>query len=302
MNPDNRPEQRAEVSAEEREKLLRDRMLCVQFEYMVKLLKGEPFIDGSVVSDTFEEAIVKYTRLERDIRTAYTKRTGKHAYSEDGKHTEEYDVLVKGIFSEINKDYTQNPDAFPDIHRINQVTEDSINALPEGEGGENHKDKREKVGSVEYSVVHGPKGFEEYGISKDDDCVELHFIPPAQREDGRTSGVLSLRKNIEESFGRIARRVKEEHLTAKAVTANSWLLDPKIKFAQKLGFKGLSQYGGTGFIRSNAFWGQFIDENRQVKEGEVQKFLETGIPKYRATLGYIPIEEFLEKYGEEKKD
>ena len=50
-------------------------------------------------------------------------------------------------------------------------------------------------------------------------------------------------------------------------------------------------------FRARTFWGQFINREGKINEERVKQFLETGKPPFRVKSGYIPMDEFMDKYG-----
>lgn len=301
MNPEHKSEPIQESSVEAHENLLRERMLSIQLEYAFKLSNGEiPFVDGTQNTGDLKSAIIDYTMVERQIREAYTERTGKYAYTEtDGEYTAEYDDLVNKILSETLNEYGQNKDFNALASRVNEIIKNNIDLLPAGEVKNHEFPDRENLGLIGYSVMPGAKGLEKYGISRSDQCVSIHFdaLYKHKDEQGRGLNVLSLKDPLLKSFEQLAKEIKEKHNDAKAIIATSWLLDPKTPLSKVIKFHIVSSWNQHGLTRANSFWGQFIDEDGQIKQAEVDKFLKTGKPKYRATVGYIPIDEFLEEYG-----
>ena len=55
--------------------------------------------------------------------------------------------------------------------------------------------------------------------------------------------------------------------------------------------------GNENMFRARTFWGQFINREGKINEERVKQFLETGKPPFRVKSGYIPMDEFMDKYG-----
>jgi len=79
--------------------------------------------------------------------------------------------------------------------------------------------------------------------------------------------------------------------------SESWLFDTNL--AKDIGMHTYPS-GNENMFRSRTFWGQFINREGEINEERVKQFLETGKPPFRIRSGYIPIDEFMDKYSTKK--
>ena len=304
INPEVNFNPTQESSIEDREKLLSDRILSIQLRYSERMSSGEiPFIDGSFKQMDFAQAASAYTWLPRRIRHDYAKRTGielggRELESYLDENEGEFANIFHEIMDNISKERELTTGANELAVRSEEIVTSIIERLPQAEvrGAKDERIGRDDVGSITYKVAKDMRGLEEHGISPDDLCADVHFEPMYTRKlspENRKLGIA----DIEDSFGQLAKNIKEKHQDVKAVVGSSWLLDSQV--VARLGFIGLEPYEGNGFSQGIGFWGQFIDAEGQIKQKEVDRFLETGKPKYRHMVGLIPIDEFLEKYREQ---
>jgi hypothetical protein len=226
------------------------------------------------------------------------KRTGVHI-ERDLEVDLEKNKEFANFFNEATQDIAREREFVPDMNslvlRLDEIIVNATDRLPKGEASaKDPLDERENAGLMTYQVRSGMKGLEKYGISKEDLCADIHIEAMFKQKVGQENKKLD-KADVESAFRQIAQNIKEKHQDIKAVVGSSWLLDSRI--ASKLGFQGMEPYKGNGFSEGNGFWWQFIDAEGQIKQKEVDKFLETGKPKYRFMVGFIPINEFLEKYG-----
>lgn len=283
-----------EANAEEREEALKTRMMAIQFEYADRLSKGEiPFVDGTKKSMSFEEAVLEYTRVRKEVRQVYSDRTGSWNFD-----TEEYKAVAQKVELAISQEREQAQDLNVLASKIPEIIEAAVSEFPKQKI--ESRDGRNDAGLIHYFVLSGRKDIEDYGVDPMGTYIDIHFdaLFKQKNEQGEKMGVFQALEAFERSMQKIAEDVKEKHPEADAIIGASWILDPKIGLSKKAGFKGLKPIRGTGFSQGNGFWGQFIDFNGQIKEDEVEKFLKTGEPKYKLTVGHIPIREFLKKYRE----
>lgn len=283
-----------ESNPEEREETIKNRMLAIQLEYADKLSKGEiPFVDGTKKEMSFEEAVLNYTRVRKELRQAYSDRTGRW----DFDNNEEYGAMAEKVKDAIRQELEQSQDLNVLAGKIYELIGLAANEIPPKELIK--KDSRHEAGLIHYFVMSGMKELEDYGVDPKGTYIDIHFdaLFKQKNEQGKPMSIFQALEAFEKSMHEIAGDVEQKYPKADAVIGASWILDPKIGLSKKMGFRGLKPVRGTGFSQGNGFWGQFIDFNGQIKEDEVKKFLQTGKPKYKLTVGHIPIAEFLEKYG-----
>jgi len=288
-----------EASVENHEKLLYNRILAIQLSYAERVSNGDiPFIDGEFKKMDFPEAVAKYTLVQRLARRAYMKKTG--IYIERDLEIElENNKEFANFFNEVMQDIAKEREFVSDMNslvlRLDETIANAADRLPRGEEpARDTLDEREDAGLITYQIRSGMKGLEKYGISIEDLCADIHIEAIFKQKASQENKKLS-KADVESAFRQLAQNIMEQQ-NVKAVVGSSWLLDSKV--ASALGFRDLNPYKGEGFSEGYAFWGQIIDAEGQIKQEEVDKFLQTGKPKYRMMVGHIPIDEFLEKYGE----
>ena len=295
---ENTPQETVEIfdsEKQEQEKLIAD-FLKVQLRYAVKLHKQEiPQLNGKKEPLGFEEAIINNTRLSKKIENAYREKTG---YQGDVNYDETYKAVMLKILSDIHYQYDQNPDTNEWIEKVDECIAGNVDGLPKSESVEKFVGEHGQVGIIKYNVIDDPKMTEVFFkagvIAENSVCIEIHFAPifmQKSKQENRRLAVLSIKSALKD----LAALIKEKHPEAEAVIGESWLLDTSL--AKKLGFTVLDNRSKPRSARGHGFWGQFIDENGNMREDKVQQLLETGTAEHDAKAGYILTEEFLKLYN-----
>ncbi len=284
-----------EVSIEEKETKLKQKLLLIQLQYAQRLFERKipsPSNTIDIAGMDFKQMLEEFTDLSTRVRDNYFKRTGNNFGSKE--NWQEFEKLNKEITEKVFNAYTNDPDNWTD--RVDSLILETINQLPLADKVSQEINPEEfRAGVLRYSVGAGHSGLEDYGISIDDECIKTHLDPLFKQEEIPEGKKLS--DLYKEAYKIIAREVKEKYPNAKALASQSWLFDTAL--AKEVGLHIYPSSNENSF-RGTAFWGQFINREGQVNEERVRQLLETGKPPFRVKSGYIPIEEFFKKYLEQE--
>jgi len=186
----------------------------------------------------------------------------------------------------INKAFDNGSDGWVD--RVSKVIEGLNKKFLESMEGLTGSDPREKVGSIQFETMPARKELEKFGISQDDETLELHF-----EEFYRRGEKISVGQSALKDLSRVAEIIVDKFPYVKAVTGYLWLFDhPLVK---QLGFQVIGPDESRG-SRGNSNWLQFVDRNGQINQERINKFLETGEFPMIAQLGFIPVVGFLKRF------
>lgn len=293
MNPENIFKKIEEDSPENHEKALKNKFWNIQLEYAQRLFEKKipsPVSEINTEGMTFEQILDEMTDFSLKIREAYNQRTGKQVDSDE--NYQEFKRVKDEVFNKAKEIYENRPSDW--ISKMDEIVLISVQKLPQGEKPfQSDIFKGMKAGLLEYEVVSLPiEDLEKYGINKDDECVKIHFAAFFKQkinQDTKLSNVF-----LSDSFRKLAEEILKNHPNVKAIISESWLLDTPL--AKKIGFHTYPSSNENVF-HGSPFWGQFIDQNGQINEDRAREFLETGNPSHIVKSGYIPIDEFLAKYG-----
>lgn len=171
-------------------------------------------------------------------------------------------------------------------NKISDILSDEYKKLEENNKNQTHK-KLEDIGLIKFDQFQeDPEEpiFEKYGFNKGDDFLEIHI-----KENYQSSEKFGFEETKKE-FSKLAETIIDRFPQDRAVVGASWLMSHPL--AQKLGFKITNKEMDIGM----ASWFQFIDKDGQINVKKVEESLETGEKPFKAVWGYIPTEEFLERY------
>jgi hypothetical protein len=272
---------------EKHEKELENNLLEIQFQYVDNLFskKIEPFSDD-MKTENFREMLSLYTEIPSRIM--------KFRYGEVSE--KELNLLKDKILDKVSDFYFNNKE-----HWVEEA-EKLLNEETKKYEREERDYKRisgqfEEALGVKEKYTAGLIGFEinthfnklltGSGISEDDDCLQIHFEELYKQKKGDEKNLFS-----DNSLEKLAIKIIEEFPQTKAIVAQSWLMDTPI--AKRIGFTVYNK--DFDVADGGMFWGQFIDNEGQIKKEEVLKFLETGQPKYKIAAAAIKVEDFLKKY------
>ena len=277
---------------------IHEELLDYEFQYIEKLEKGElkeiknnkieelnnyekeqKEIEDSL-NTIFEKNLFKYTELSHDLNREYYKRVENN--------NKKFKEWLKNIFTQIGNEHLNNK-KWKD--NVNIMVVENLNKigpiLPEKNNIEQQNDRR-RVGLINFDLSQ-TKELEDFGIDKNDECLNIHFrnLYSQKKENNEINNVFS-----GESFSKLAIEIIENHPEIKAIIGRSWLIGSPV--GKRVGFQVIREYDIA--YHSGAFWGQFINENGELKKEKMQEFLNTGIPEFLPASGFIKIEDFLKKY------
>ena len=104
--------------------------------------------------------------------------------------------------------------------------------------------------------------------------------------------------NLEESFALLCDYLAEQDIVPSEIHAESWLMDTSIR--ERIGFEKISyvefnrEDGNLGL----GLWGQFVDEQGNLKEKELKYLFENNKPRYKLTTAKISFENLIKRYGQ----
>jgi len=149
---------------------------------------------------------------------------------------------------------------------------------------------KQLAGIFAYRQMRSEHGIERYGIDDMDRVLEIHL----NDADDVTAA------KIKRSMEQLARLIVERYPDTRAVVGRSWLMDHPL--AKRLGFSVIDDPNTS--TRGYNFWLQFIDRTGHVNPERAKELFETGNIRHQSKTGFIPVEQFLERYlpAELRKD
>lgn len=286
----------------ERQEALKAKILHIQLEYAQKLFEKEvssPSENVNVEAMNFEQVIDNFTDLSKKIGDAYNQWKGEPFY---GEHYQEFDGKRKEIVSKIEAEYRINREGW--IEKIDTLI---LDVLPRGDRAfEPEKTEESRAGILRYDVSAGHGGLEQIDINDKDICIKTH-LDPLFMQEGVSQGK-SLSELYEEAYGILVRQIVEKYPDAskkiKAIISESWLFDTNL--VEKIGIIYTYPSSNEDSFRGTTFWGQFINKDGEINQERVDLLLEKRKPSsekdriFRVKSMYIPMDEFLAKYGPKK--
>lgn len=278
---------------------LEEELLYYQLEYFERIDKGlinplhEKFegSDESVKSYIYESSeYVEYLTDE------YRKKRGEGIF-EDSAERKTFEEWKDRILKEIIDDYKSGNKKW----RENAILKIQEN-LEKIEKNSNAKEKlkvdndyRKEAGLINFNLTKTLGGYESFGLKEKDDCISIHFENLFDQKN-KKENIVNIFSG--ESLSQLAVLIAEEFPQVRAILAESWIVGSPI--GKRIGFTILEEYKDQ-VVGGGRFWGQFFNENGSIKKDEMRRFLETGIPKYYLTEGFIKTEDFLKKYLPKEK-
>jgi|GEM_PF-2390320 len=280
-------------SHESKEVKTEKEIFMLSLQYCDKLLKKEIPLPYEIKYEiSFENLLRNFTDIQSEIHDQFEKRTGKIPAWKDAGELEDFEIdglefekIEDEIFEAIENEREVNPDGW--FSQVNEIIQNRINTLPSTNKENKTSEERQPFheGLLKYNITENIPGLESVGISLQDECLLIHIDPLFKTKN----------KNItlSDSFSLLAKKIEAEYPNIKAVVAESWLVDSA--FGKRIGFHEFpSRF--ENFYHGDAFWGQFYDQEGNLKQELVDEFLRTGNPPYKIKAGYFTREEFLKKY------
>jgi len=193
---------------------------------------------------------------------------------------DELNILVDYLEAELKNAKAEIPDKWREMHESPK----DENGQTENEAGFIVFNSLKEYNTPEIRQIQ--TALLKAGFSKSDDFLEIHL--PAQFGEQKISS-----ETIPESLTRLAEKIIDKYPETCAVVMVSWLLDhPKYKQLFKMTKIG---------EKSGSNWSQLIGSNGQIRQDRVEELLLTGKMPYRNLIGYVPTEEFLQRYLPDKR-
>lgn len=280
-------------SYESKESQLKKELFMLQLQYCDKLAKQEIPLPCEVKYEVnFENLLRNFTDIQSEIDEQFEKQTGKiPAWKKEGELEDfeidglEFEKIEDEIFENIENEREINPEGW--FSKVNEIIQNKIKTLPSSNKENKTFEKRQssREGLLKYNITENIPGLESVGISLQDECLLIHIDPLFKTKDQNTT--------LNDSFLLLAKKIAAEYPNIKAVVAESWLVDSA--FGKRMGFHEFpSRF--QNFYHGDAFWGQFYDQEGNLKKELIDEFLRTGKAPYKIKAGYFTREEFLKKY------
>jgi hypothetical protein len=281
------------IDSSKRFENLEEELLDYQLQYVEKLQEGiiKPLHEKTeVYKETFSDYISEYTNFRQYLTDRYCKIKGNSMYEneeERARFNQWYDSVVNEVILSHDSDvknYRNN------ISKIFKNGFDKLTPIPEVDNKYLlNNENEERAGLIHFNTTKAMGEFKDFGINEGDDCISIHFKDLIQQKskDHTVNNIFS-----GESLSILALKIIEKYPQTKAIIAESWLIDSAI--GERVGFTPSKKIYNV--VQDSRFWGQFLDGNGKIKKDEIQKFINTGIPEYYVTDGFIMTKDFLEKY------
>ncbi len=271
----------------ENEMSFTDKILPFQIQYAVNVFEKKippPYKEDLEID--FESYLKRFSDISTPILNAYEKRTG--IVPGEGTY-ETYEVFEKEVLSKIKEIYEKQPDKY--ISLIPNIIQQETLRLPEGKPASREFFEKEEnqVDLLHFNIQDSIRGLEKFGLTENDEMLLIHIDPLVNSKKQNDSiNVFSYN-----SLVKTAELIKEKCPFIKGIVLESWVVDSPI--GKRVGFHEFESRF-KNFYHGDTFWGQFYDQNGNVKEKEMKQFLDTGIPPFKTKGGFMSIEEFLQKY------
>ncbi len=277
-------------SIEEHEKILEEKMTKIQLQYVDRLSQGKILpINKTIEGDNIDvkDLSVLFSRctwIPEELKHQYDNRIGGE-FDKNARNLFQRKIMdnISVFFKEDHKNWIEKTEEFIK----NEI--EKLGPIQKKEEQDNNQDTR-KVGLIEFGIEDNLGELLSKLDMKDDRYISIHFPEFYKQKKDGIKNLFSV--NSIDSFKKLALKIINDYPEAKAVVGESWLMDTPI--AKRIGFI-VSDYSSRRKL-GGQFWGQFINSDGQIDNERVSKFLETGIPPYKVSIGIIMVEDFLKKY------
>lgn len=288
-------------SIEEHERMLEDKMTAIKLEYVDRLFSGKipPLEDKKEVSpDNLVSLLNRYTPVLRELMRCYVVQKENEGIK---WNPEMYDPVAEKFRAKIEELRETDHDHWiertmqlveEERGKIKKIVVEDSSATREGEDEEGGAENF--AGIINFNTEEVELNNQDWFnsslgsiVKHGDTCISIHLEPLYKRtlQNGDVSVFFS------RSLENLAVQIITKYPEARAVIANSWIIDTPI--AKRIGLKVFAK---EKYSNSLAFWGQFINDRGQIDEVRVKKFLETGIAPFEVANGAMAVEDFLRKY------
>lgn len=294
-------EREASVEAKEGAK---EKIARLQLEYVQKLIENKDNKDFSpsesvdVSTMSFFEIVDTFTDLSKKVGDAYGQSKGEPFWN--GENYPKFNEVYRQVVARLEQESKSDPQGW--VEKADAVILELLPApespveLPEG-----RKPQEFRAGVLRYSVDSGFGGLEDIKITPDDVCVKTHLDSISKQEDVPEGKSLS--ELYEDAYRQLAVQLAKKYTDpvteVKAIISESWLFNTNLP--KKIPVIHTYSSNSENFFRGTAFWGQFLNKEGGINEERAKQLLETGQPPFKVKSMYIPMNEFMERYGSEKQ-
>ena len=279
---------------------IEEELLYYQLEYFERVEKGiiKPLHEKTENSDeSMESYIYESSEYVEYLTNEYRKKRGDGMFKNEDER-KSFEGWKGNILKEIIDDYKSGNKKWREtaILKIqNSLKELELNLNKETEENKEKDEYTKKAGLIDFNMTSSMDDYNDFGIREGDDCISIHF-PNLFTQKDKNEEIVNIFSG--ESLSKLAVRIVEEFPQTKAILAQSWMVGSPV--GKRVGFFVYREHKDQ-VVGGGRFWGQFIDENGEIKDDDMKNFLETGIPKYYLSEGVIKTEDFLTKYLPKEK-
>jgi hypothetical protein len=196
------------------------------------------------------------------------------------KRAEVLSEIVKYIEEQKSKAKEAHPEKWQEMTRQNRNETEKSENMAGGLFMFNKLNKRDNPDAKKAEQLLTRDGFSEF-----DDFLEIHF--PSIFKAGKKLG----REEIVKALADLANIIIERYPETRAIVGISWLLERKVmdKILPMRKFDKPDELASTN-------WQQLITEEGQINQDKVQQLFQSGVMPARNIIGYIKVEDFLQKY------
>lgn len=276
---------------------LNEELLDYQFQYIDKIEDGvlTPLcekVEG--YDESFKDYFFGYTNIRPYLGDEYYKIIGDKMYSSD-EERKKFDEWFGSVFDKVKLCHDEDKKSYHDkAFKIFKDEIDKLSKLTNNKEKYNRKEINQRVGLIHFNQTRAMNEYINFGINKGDVCISIHFkdLINQKNEDNTINNIFS-----GNSLSKLAVEIVDKYPQTKAILVQSWIVGSPI--GKRIGFTEVKKINDV--VQDTRFWGQFINDKGQINKERMQKFLNSGIPDYYITDGFIKTEDFLKKYLPEDK-
>ncbi|MFA6074192.1 MAG: hypothetical protein WC758_08800 [Candidatus Woesearchaeota archaeon] len=280
-------------------------LMGFQFEYLERIDKGiikKPNINNTKKEypNQFLKILSEHTSIEGYLADEYIKRLK----NVNDREKEDFDFtlghFVGVITGQICELYLNDKENWK--NKTMELLDSKLNELGpvvnDLDKINNKKENRCGLINFDFIKIGNPKNLEKlktFGLDSNDNYINIHFKNLFEQKQKDPN---SKAPSLSESLNLLAEKIVDEYPQTKAIIGRSWMMDSVI--VEKLKFKVFDRHDNSVYT-NGSFWGQFIDQNGNIKKDEMDKFLNTGEAKFYLAEGIMMVNDFLKEYLPEDK-
>jgi hypothetical protein len=280
------------IGSSKRFENLNEELLDYQFQYIDKIEDRTitPLYEKDEdYEETFKDYLYGYTNIRPYLSDEYYKIIGDKMYSSEGER-KKFDEWFDSVFNQVKLSHDEDKKSYHDkAFKIFKDEIDKLSKLVNNKEKYNKKEIDQKIGLIHFNQTEAMNEYTKFGINEGDDCISIHFkdLIKQKNEDNTINNIFS-----GDSLSKLAVEIVNKYPQTKAILVQSWIVGSPI--GKRIGFTETKKINDV--VQDTRFWGQFINDKGQINKERMQKFLNTGIPDYYITDGFIKTEDFLKKY------